>query len=115
MIKILMLLFGNLFRAPFLINKMRFVAKYREKYGEEYCYKYAQRIVRYMQTVSKIKPHAHGVENLPKENGYVIFPNHQGKYDALGIIWAHKNPCTFVIDKKRSGIPFAKEFTKLIY
>ncbi len=114
MIKILMLLFGNLFRAPFLINKMRYVAKHRERYGEEYCYKYAQRIVRYMQTVSKIRPHVHGVENLPQESGYVIFPNHQGKYDVMGIIATHPVSLTFVMDKAKSYSILIREFVNLL-
>ena len=39
----------------------------------------------------------YGMENLPKEGGYVMFPNHQGKYDALGIVYTHKKPCTIPV------------------
>ena len=29
---------------------------------------------------------AHGLENLPKEGRFIMFPNHQGMYDMLAII-----------------------------
>ena len=38
-----------------------------------------------------------------------MYPNHQGKYDVFGIISAYKQPCTFVIDIKKSNAIFIKE------
>ena len=61
-----------------------------------------------------IKTNAYGTENLPETGGYVMYANHQGKYDTLGIIGAHKKPCTFVIDEKRSRLILANQFTTLL-
>ena len=36
------------------------------------------------------------VENLPKENGYVIFPNHQGLFDSLLFIYTHEEPLSVI-------------------
>ncbi len=57
---------------------------------------------------------AYGTENLPKEGGYVLYPNHQGKYDVPGIIATHDKPVTFVMDEKRSHIILVNEFIELI-
>lgn len=76
----------------YMIPKMAYMAKHPEKYTEEECYGYARLAVRRMTRAGHIKTQGYGMENLPKEGGYVMFPNHQGKYDALGIVYTHKNP-----------------------
>lgn len=55
------------------------------------------------------------MENLPKEGGYVMFPNHQGKYDALGIVYTHKKPCTIVIDDAKSHMILTSQFIDMIH
>ena len=39
-----------------------------------------------MNKSGKITTEACGLENLPETGGYIMYPNHQGKYDLLGII-----------------------------
>lgn len=98
----------------FYVLKSNYVASHVNSYSEEDCYSMVRHMISIMKFNGRIHTDVYGAENLPNDGGYVMYPNHQGKYDALGIIWAHKKPCTFVIDKKRSGIPFAREFTKLL-
>ena len=43
-----------------------------------------------------------------------MYPNHQGKYDALGIIYAHKQPCSFVMDKAKSNSFLVKELVDML-
>ncbi len=74
-----------------------------EKYSQEEIYKYAiDNIVETMQRTGNITTKVFGEENLPKEGGYVMYPNHQGKYDVYGIVSAHKEPLTFVMDIEKS-------------
>lgn len=98
----------------YMIPKMAYMAKHPEKYSEEQCYRYARLTVKRMMTSGHIKTQAYGVENLPKEGGYVMFPNHQGKYDALGIVSTHKNPCAIVIDDAKSHMILTSQFIDLI-
>ncbi len=35
---------------------------------------------------------AYGVENIPNENGFMFYPNHQGLYDVLAIVDACPTP-----------------------
>lgn len=44
--------------------------------------------------------HCEGLENIPEENGFVMFPNHQGLFDALVMIDTCDKPITFVIKKE---------------
>ena len=43
-----------------------------------------------------------------------MFPNHQGKFDLLGIIASHQSPCTMVMDYERSRLPIVNPFVELI-
>lgn len=98
----------------FYLIRGNYVAKHINEYSEENRYSIVRNMVSIVKFNGRVKTKVYGVDNLPKEGGYVMYPNHQGKYDVLGIIGAHKKPCTFVIDKKRSRIPIANEVTKLL-
>lgn len=111
------MIYVTLISAPivlFYVLKSNYVGRRVDNYTEEYRYSMLRHMIAIMQFNGRIHTDVYGVENLPSDGGYVMYPNHQGKYDVLGIIGAHKNPCTFVIDQKRSGIPFAREITNLL-
>ena len=82
---------------------------------EEKRYAYARLTVSRMNRSGHIKTIGYGMENLPKEGGYVMFPNHQGKYDALGIITTHEKPCTVVIDDAKSHVILTTQFVNLLH
>ena len=44
----------------------------------------------------------------------MMYPNHQGKYDALGIVYTHRKPCSIVMDKAKSNTILVKEFIDLL-
>ena len=103
----------NIFTIPMAIktmNKMKKEAyKNIEKYNEKENYKYVRYIVDEMKRTGHIITEVYGKENLPKEGGYMMYPNHQGKYDAYAIISGHENPCSVVIDIKKSNGLFIKQ------
>ena len=114
MLRFLYVIIMNLFRAPYIITKMRREAEHPERYTEEERYNLARHVIRLMKLSGKVHTKAYGTENLPKEGGYIMYPNHQGKYDALGIIHTHKLPCSVVMDKQKSNSILVKEFVDLI-
>lgn len=67
-----------------------------------------------MKGTGKIQTEAYGTENLPKEGGYMLYPNHQGKYDALGIVHTHQKTCSVVIDREKSNTILVREFVDLL-
>lgn len=98
----------------FYILKSRYVIANIDNYTEQERYSLVQRMIYIMEKNGRVETQIYGTENLPQKGGYVMYSNHQGKYDALGIIHAHKTPCTFLIDEKRAKIPFAWEITRLL-
>lgn len=97
-----------------MISKMRREADHPEKYSIEERYELARHCVRLMKTTGGIRTKAYGVENLPEEGGYMMYPNHQGKYDALGIVHTHRKPCSIVMDKAKSHTILVSEFIDLL-
>ncbi len=85
-----------------------------EEYVEEYNYGYVRYVVDVMRKTGKIDTQVFGVENLPKEGGYMMYPNHEGKYDVYGMISVHKYPCSFVMDIKKSNHVFIKQMVDML-
>lgn len=104
----------NILILPGIIQRMRYLVK-PEIYEEEKCYSYARWIVRLMHRTGHIKTKGYGMENLPKEGGYMMYPNHQGKYDAYGIVGVHEKPCSVVMDEAKSRGPFISEVIDLLH
>lgn len=114
MLKLIYVILMNLHRAPYMIPKMRNRADHPEKYTEEQRYALVHHVIYLMNKTGKITTEAYGLENLPREGGYMMYPNHQGKYDVLGIMYTHKKPCSFVMDKNKSHTILVREFCDLV-
>lgn len=104
---------GNLYRL-WMIPKMEYYAKHPEKYSEKFRYEYDQYVIKLMNHTGRISTKAYGKENIPTTGGYVMFANHQGKYDAPGIMLSHEQPCSVVMDYARSHGPLVKQFIDLV-
>lgn len=114
MFKLFYVIFMNFHRAPYIVPKMRYQANHPEKFSEKQRYALAKYCVYLMNKTGKITTEAYGLENLPKEGGYIMYPNHQGKYDVLGILITHEEPCSFVMDKNKSHTMLVREFIDLV-
>lgn len=114
MLKFIHVIFSNFHRAPFMIPKMRYYADHPDKFSEQQRYELARRCVYYMNKSGKISTEVFGLENLPTKGGYMMYPNHQGKYDVLGIMYTHKQPCSFVMDIDKSYTMLVREFVDLV-
>lgn len=102
---------------PFVIYylcKTIYYVRHEENYTEEQCYTLARKMIAIMKRKGRIETVAYGKEKLPSEDGYIMFSNHQGKYDALGIMSVHERPCTVVIDEKASQSMLVTQFIDLI-
>ena len=114
MLRFLIAILLNAKRGPEILPTMRKMIKHKDKYPEKTRYAYAIRLIRFLKKSSRITTEVYGTENLPEEGGYIMYPNHQGKYDALGIMYAHRNPCTFVMDKAKSYGFLVRELVDLL-
>ena len=98
----------------YYICKARYIEKHNESFSEERRYKMARRCIAIMMHNGRIKTESSGQEFLPQEGGYIMYSNHQGKYDTLGIMISHPKPCTIVMDADRSTLPITNSFIDLV-
>ena len=56
----------------------------------------------------------HGQENIPKQDGFMFFPNHQGLYDVLAIVEACTHPFSVVAKKEVENVPLLKQVFKIM-
>ncbi len=114
MLRLVYVIFISLPFVVYYIGKAHYIARHRERYSEEECYRLARKCIGIMMRNGRIRTEAYGMEHLPQEGGYVMYSNHQGKYDTLGIMSAHQKPCTIVMDAYRSQLPIADPFIDLV-
>ena len=76
MLRFLYVILLNLFRAPFMITRMRYKADHPEKYSKEQRYELNRQAIRIMCHTGKIRTVCYGKENLPEDGGYIMYPNH---------------------------------------
>ena len=98
----------------YYICKAHYIERHGERFSEETRYKMARKCIGIMMRNGRIETESFGQELLPKEGGYVMYSNHQGKYDTLGIMSSHPKPCTIVIDAYRSKLPITDTFIDLV-
>ena len=93
----------------YYIVKLRIMSANKKLFTIESRYRTVRHLAIHCMINSNIRTLVYGVDKLPKEGGYVMYPNHQGRYDIVGIFYAHKKPCTLVMEAERSKIPIATE------
>ena len=81
------------------IPRANYMIKHKEKYTEQQRYAFAMKIENHMRRRARTKTDVYGRENLPQDGGYIMYANHQGKYDALGIMLAHPKPCAMLWER----------------
>ena len=89
--------------------KLCYHASHVDKYTEEEHYKMLRFITYRANKGGNVIIDVHGQENIPKENGFMFFPNHQGMYDVLAIIDACPKPFSVVAKKEVANVPFLKQ------
>ena len=107
--RILLMVLRNLWFVPYGWFKLCYTAVHVEKYTEEERYQVLKMIDRRANIGGRITIDAYGVENIPKQDGFMFFPNHQGLYDVLAILDACPVPFSVVAKKEVGDVPFLKQ------
>lgn len=107
--RILMMVFRNILIVPYLWIKLCYYASHVDRYTEEQHQKMLKYIVKRANIGGNVTIKSTGVENLPKENGFMFFPNHQGMYDILAIMDVCPVPFSVVAKKELANIQFLKQ------
>ena len=107
--RILIMVLRNIFLVPFMWCKLCYYASHVDKYTEMERYQLLKYIVKRANKGGRVTIQAYGQENIPSQDGFMFFPNHQGMYDMLAIIDACPRPYSAIIKKEAADIPFIKQ------
>lgn len=107
--RIILMVIRNLLLVPIMWYKLCYYASHVDKYTEEEHYKMLKFIDHRANKGGNVDIEIHGLENLPKENGFMFFPNHQGLYDVLAIVDACPKPFSVVAKQEVAHIQFLKQ------
>lgn len=93
---------------PFFLFNMSRIGKKKE-WDREKCYNYVSSCAKKANKRGRVTIESHGVENIPKEDGFVLFPNHQGMYDVLAFLESCPRPFSFVAKMELKNVPLLKQ------
>ena len=114
MLRMLYSILVNLLRLPKLVARMHRMVDQPENYSEQERYDYVRYLVSLMKKTGRIKTESFGHENLPEEGGYLLCPNHQGRYDAYSVVDVHEKPISVVMDREMSYFVFVNEIIDVL-
>lgn len=107
--RIVMMVLRNILLVPFMWCKLCYYASHVDKYPENKRYNMLKFIVKRANKGGNVTIKTYGKDNIPKEDGFMFFPNHQGLYDVLAIVDACPTPFSVVAKKEVADVPFLKQ------
>lgn len=108
MYRIAMMVLRLFLKAPYYLFRIWRYGK-SDKISYEESYAYVKKVTVAANRAGRVTIESHGVENIPKENGFVFFPNHQGLYDVLAFLESCPVPFAFVIKKEARNVILLKQ------
>lgn len=107
--RILLMVLRNFLRVPPAWVKLCHYAKHTDEYSEMEKYEHIRYILGMAVNSGNIDLKVYGEENIPKENGFLMYANHQGMFDSLAICAPCEQPLAVVLKKELANIPFLKQ------
>ena len=104
--RIVMMVLRNLTKVPAAWIKLCRYANHTEEYPEEEKWHHIQYVLKLAVGGGNVDLQVTGLENIPKENGFMLYANHQGMFDVLAIAATCDNPFGAVLKKELYDVPF---------
>ena len=111
--RILFMILKNIIHVPWMLARLLRCAANVDKYTEEERNQLLREIVGYANRGGNVTIQATGVEHIPDENGFIMYPNHQGMYDMLALLDACPKPLRVVSKKEVANIPLLRSIFKV--
>lgn len=107
--RIILMVLYNLPFVPWWWYQLCHYAKHTDEIPEDKKYALLKKITVHANKGGRVKIDVHGQENIPREENFVFFPNHQGLFDVLSIIEASDRPFSVVAKIEVKNIFFLKQ------
>ena len=112
--RIILMFIRNIFYIPGFVFRLFRYSKNVDKYTESEISLFLKKIVYRANKGGNVEIKAFGKEHIPEENGFILFPNHQGMYDMLAIIDVCDYPMSVVAKKEVQNVPLLKHVFRVV-
>lgn len=106
--RIILMVLRLILKVPYYLFGIWWSGK-RKNYDQEKAFAFVKKVTKAANRAGRVTIESHGLENIPKENGFIFFPNHQGLFDVLVFLESCPVPFAFVIKKEASQIILLKQ------
>ena len=104
--RIVTMVLKNLWHVPGAWFKLCHYAKNNEKYSRLEQWQYIQYILRLAVKGGNIDLKVTGLENIPTDEAFMMYANHQGMFDVMAIAATCDEPLGAVLKKELYDVPF---------
>lgn len=111
--RIMLMVFRLFLKVPYYFYQIS-KASDRNKVTFEEAYAIVKNVTKNANKAGRVTIESHGLENIPKENGFVFFPNHQGMFDVLVFLESSPAPFAFVMKKEVKDVILLKQVAKAL-
>lgn len=80
----------------------------------EESFHFIKKVTKKANHAGRVTIETYGIENIPKEDGFIFYPNHQGLFDVLVFLDSCPRPFSFVAKKEASDIILLKQVIKAL-
>lgn len=108
-----LMLIRNLIFLPGILIRLLWYAK-SDKVSEEKKYGLIRLISDIGCKRGNVIVHGYGLDNLPEKSGYIMYPNHQGLFDVMGLAYLNPIPFGVVIKKEAYQVPLLRQLIQTL-
>ena len=99
----------NIFTFPGVYGKLCHYAKHPDRYEEQFMFRHISHMMRLAVKSGNVDLQCFGTENIPTENGFMMYANHQGLFDVVAIPATFEGPLAVVYKKELKDTPILKQ------
>ncbi len=110
--RILLMVLRNWWRVPGAFWKLCHYARHTDKYPEEEKYDHIRYILKLALRSGNVELKVTGLENIPREGGFMLYANHQGMFDVVAIGGTTTRPLGVVLKKELEKVPFLSQIVR---
>ena len=98
------------FQVPYMLFRIWRYGLYEDKFAHhEEAFAYLKKATIKANNAGRVKIEAYGLENLPAEDGFIMYCNHQGLFDSLVFLQSCPRPFSFIAKKEVKNIILLKQ------
>lgn len=107
--RIALMLLKNIHHLPGGLGKLWRYAGHTEDYPELEKWNHIQYLMKLAIKAGNVDLQVTGLENIPEQDGFLMYANHQGMFDVVAMAATFRGPLACVFKKELTNVPMLKQ------